>query len=169
PWHLITDTFSQVFQATFMVALIIVALVILLSYIFGTIIEIIRNFNYIVTQQGNQLNIQYGLFNVKSITVPTDRVQAVVEKQSFLRKLLGYTSIQFIITSDMNKVDNEDVALDGNVMILPFIKRKKAFNIIKTLIPSMTFQTADKGMPWRGYHRHFWREALILLVISAVV
>lgn len=169
PWEWITGRFAQISQAIFFVVLIVVSVMIVASYVIGTMIVIIKNYNYTVIQNDNQLNIRYGLFNVKSITVPTDRVQAVVEKQSFLRKLLGYTSIQFIITSDMNKVDKEDIALDGNVMILPFIKRKKAFNIIKTLIPSMTFQTADKGMPWRGYHRHFWREALILLVISAVV
>src|SRR5699024_11701321 len=117
------------------VVLIIVALVILLSYIFGTIIEIIRNFNYTVTQQGTQLNIQYGLFNVKSITVPTDRVQAIVERQSFLRKLFGYTSIHFVITSDMDSLDKDDVTLGGNVMIFPFINRIKAIKLIKQLIP----------------------------------
>lgn len=168
PWHLITDTFSQVFQATFMVVLIIVALVILLSYIFGTIIEIIRNFNYTVTQQGNQLNIQYGLFNVKSITVPTDRVQAVVERQSFLRKLFGYTSIHFVITSDMGSTDKDDVSLGGNVMILPFIKREKAFKIIRNLIPSMMFDKPEIGMPWRGCHRYFWRESLVLIIMAAI-
>src|SRR5699024_10624109 len=81
PWHLITDTFSHVFHATFMVVLIIVTLVNILSFIIETSIEIINNFNYTVTHKDNQLNIQYGLLNVKSITVPTDRVQAVVERQ----------------------------------------------------------------------------------------
>src|SRR5699024_6912096 len=74
PWHKITNTFSEIFQTAFMIILMIVVLVIVVSYIFGTIIEIVRNFNYTVKQQGTQLNIQYGLFNVKSITVPTDRV-----------------------------------------------------------------------------------------------
>lgn len=129
PWDKITDTFSEIFQATFMIILMIVVLVIVASYIFGTVIEIIRNFNYTVTQQGTQLNIQYGLFNVKSITVPTDRVQAIVERQSFLRKLFGYTSIHFVITSDMDSLDKDDVTLGGNVMILPFIKRKKHLNL----------------------------------------
>ena len=122
-----------------------------------------------MTKHGNQLNIKYGLFNVKNITVPTDRVQAVVEKQSFLRKLFGYTSIHFVITSDMNDMDKDDVSLDGNVMILPFIKRKKAFEIIKTLMPNMTFEKATVGMPWRGFHRHFWKQALLLIMVAAVI
>ncbi|MDT3984629.1 PH domain-containing protein, partial [Staphylococcus ureilyticus] len=137
-------------------------------YIFGTIIEIVRNFNYTVKQQGTQLNIQYGLFNVKSITVPTDRVQAIVERQSFIRKLFGYTSIHFVITSDMDGVDKDDVTLGGNVMILPFIKRQKAFYLIKHLIPDMKFTEPKLGMPWRGFHRYFWRESLVLLIGATI-
>ena len=151
PWHKITNTFSEIFQTAFMIILMIVVLVIVVSYIFGTIIEIVRNFNYTVKQQGTQLNIQYGLFNVKSITVPTDRVQAIVERQSFIRKLFGYTSIHFVITSDMDGVDKDDVTLGGNVMILPFIKRQKAFYLIKHLIPDMKFTEPKLGMPWRDF------------------
>lgn len=168
PWHKITNTFSEIFQTAFMIILMIVVLVIVVSYIFGTIIEIVRNFNYTVKQQGTQLNIQYGLFNVKSITVPTDRVQAIVERQSFIRKLFGYTSIHFVITSDMDGVDKDDVTLGGNVMILPFIKRQKAFYLIKHLIPDMKFTEPKLGMPWRGFHRYFWRESLVLLIGATI-
>ncbi|MDU0463248.1 PH domain-containing protein [Staphylococcus ureilyticus] len=168
PWHKITNTFSEIFQTAFMIILMIVVLVIVVSYIFGTIIEIVRNFNYTVKQQGTQLNIQYGLFNVKSITVPTDRVQAIVERQSFIRKLFGYTSIHFVITSDMDGVDKDDVTLGGNVMILPFIKRQKAFYLINHLIPDMKFTEPKLGMPWRGFHRCFWRESLVLLIGATI-
>ncbi|MDG0843916.1 PH domain-containing protein [Staphylococcus equorum] len=169
PWEWLTGEFARISQAIFVIMLIMIAAIVIASYILGTLIVIIKNYNYTVTQNENQLNIRYGLFNVKSITVPTDRVQAVVEKQSFLRKLFGFTSIHFVITSDMNGNDKDDISLDGNVMILPFIKRKKAFEIIKSLIPSMTFEDAEQGMPWRGFHRHFWRETVVLLVIATIV
>src|SRR5699024_3199738 len=151
-----------------MIILMIVVLVIVASYIFGTIIEIIRNFNYTVTQQGNQLNIQYGLFNVKSITVPTDRVQAVVERQSFLRKLFGYTSIHFVITSDMGSTDKDDVSLGGNVMILPFIKREKAFKIMSILSQSMMFDRPEIGMSWCACHSYSWTESPVLILMPAI-
>lgn len=83
PWNWLTDEFAQISEAIFVIVLMMVAMVVAISYIVGTLIVIIRNFNYTVTQNENQLNIKYGLFNVKSITVPTDRVQAIVEKQSF--------------------------------------------------------------------------------------
>ncbi|MEB8125626.1 MULTISPECIES: PH domain-containing protein [Staphylococcus] len=169
PWEKITGQFAHISQAISVIIIMMIALVIVGSYAIGTLIVIIRNFNYTVTQQDNQLNIKYGLFNVKNITVPTDRVQSVVEKQSFLRNLFGYTSIHFVITSDMEDFDKDDVSLDGNVMILPFIKREKAFEIIKNLMPNMAFAPAKQGMPWRGFHRLFWRQALLLIIIASVV
>src|SRR5699024_3503222 len=168
PWHKITNTFSEIFQTAFMIILMIVVLVIVVSYIFGTIIEIVRNFNYTVKQQGTQLNIQYGLFNVKSITVPTDRVQAIVERQSFIRKLFGYTSIHFVITSDMDGVDKDDVTLGGNVMILPFIKRQKAFYLIKYLLQEMIFGDRELGMHWSRFDKYFWTESLVLLIGATI-
>ncbi|MGW7988343.1 PH domain-containing protein [Staphylococcus shinii] len=169
PWDWLTDEFAQISQAIFVIVLMMIAIVIAISYIVGTFIVIVRNFNYTVTQNNNQLNIKYGLFNVKSITVPTDRVQAIVEKQSFLRKLFGYTAIHFVITSDMNGNDKDDVSLDGNVMILPFIKRDKGYAIIKNLIPNMSFEKPEQGMPWRGFHRHFWKESIVIVVGAVII
>ena len=47
--------------------------------------------------------------------MPTERLQAVIEKQSFIRKLFGYTSIYFIITSDLEVKSNEDVSENGKL------------------------------------------------------
>ncbi|WP_436855775.1 PH domain-containing protein [Staphylococcus caeli] len=169
PWHWFTDEFSQISQAISVIVLLTISAIVLISYIVGTLIVIIRNFNYTVTKNGNQLNIKYGLFNVKSITVPTNRVQAVVEKQSFLRKIFGYTSLHFVITSDMDDLDGDDVTLNGNVMILPFIKREKAYDIIAGLMPNMAFEDAKQGMPWSGFHRYFWQPSAVLIIIALVI
>ena len=83
PWEWLNSELSHISQAIFVIVLIIVGIILLLSYIVGTIIVIFKNFNYTVTESDQQLNISYGLFNVKNITVPINRVQAVVEKQSF--------------------------------------------------------------------------------------
>ena len=61
----------------------------------------------------------------KNVTVPTNRLQGVLEHQSYLRRLFGYTSIHFYITSDVvTSAETSDV--NGRIMILPFIKRQQA-------------------------------------------
>lgn len=167
PWNTITNKIEHIAQAIYVIVIIIVFAILFISYIIGTIITIIRYFNYTLTRENNQLNISYGLFKVQNITVPTDRVQAVIESQSFLRKIFGYTAIHFVITSDMD-VNLEDETVDGKVMVLPFIKRKEAFNIIKDLVPYFEFNEAHKGMPLRSLHRYFIKEFFALLVIGAI-
>ena len=106
---------------------------------------------------------------MKNITVPTNRVQAILEKQSFVRKLFGITSITFVTTSD-TKVESDDTTMaDGNVLILPFIKRNSAYRMLQELVPSFEFKPAAKIMPNRAFHRYFIKEAAILLIIGAAL
>ncbi|MBF7016601.1 PH domain-containing protein [Staphylococcus durrellii] len=167
PWNAITNKVEHIAQAVSIIVIIIVFTILILSYIIGTIITIVRYFNYTLTQENNQLNISYGLFKIQNITVPTDRVQAVIENQSFLRKIFGYTAIHFVITSDMDR-NLDDETIDGKVMVLPFIKRRDAFNIIKGLVPYFEFNESEKGMPLRSLHRYFIKEFFVLLIIGIV-
>src|SRR5699024_5094938 len=92
---------------------------------------------------------------------------AILEKQSFVRKLFGVTSITFVTTSD-TKVESDDTTMaDGNVLILPFIKRNSAYRMLQELVPSFEFKPAAKIMPNRAFHRYFIKEAAILLIIEA--
>ncbi len=53
-------------------------------------------------------------------------------------------------------------------MILPFIKRDKGYAIIKDLIPSMSFEKAQQGMPWRGLQT-FLKESMVLIIVAAII
>ena len=125
PWEKWTSRLFQWTQSVTFLIIIILVTVLICSYIIGTLIIVLRYYNYTVTQHDNELKVTYGLLNVKNITVPTERLQAVVEKQSFFRKLFGYTSIYFIITSDLEVKSDDDVSENGKIMILPFINKKR--------------------------------------------
>lgn len=111
PWDKFGEEISSVFKTIYFIVIFIVILVLLLSYIIGTIMYLIKFYGYQVIQDNHQLKIQYGLFTKKNITVPTDRLQGVLEHQSFIRKLFGYTSIHFYITSDIDTTE-------GNPLIM---------------------------------------------------
>ena len=158
PWDKWTSNLWHWVNSVLIIVLFVVVSILIISYVLGTIITIIRYYNYKVVQQGNHLKISYGLFNVKNLTVPTDRLQAVLEKQSFLRKIFGYTSIHFIITSDMDIESKDDASDNGKIMILPFIRQKEAYEIIGKLVPEMKFNKVENIMPWNGFHRHFYTK-----------
>ncbi len=100
PWSKLNHEISQWVQIVSISVLIIILLVLIVAYIIGTIITMIRFYGFSVMLENEQLKIEYGLFNKKKVTVPTKRLQAVVERQSYIRRLFGYTAIHFIITSD---------------------------------------------------------------------
>lgn len=74
-------------------------LVLIVAYIIGTIITMIRFYGFSVMLENEQLKIEYGLFNKKKVTVPTKRLQAVVERQSYIRRLLA--TQQYILSSQV--------------------------------------------------------------------
>lgn len=168
PWKSITEEITHLANAIALIVSIIIGVILVASYIIGALINFIRYFGYTLSQENHQLKIQYGLFTKKNITVPSDRIQAVVEHQSYIRKLFGYTAIHVLITSDFEEKMEDDSSIGGNIMIIPFIKRKEAYGIIKALIPEMDFKPAHKGMSWRGFHRHFLIPSLILILIGSI-
>lgn len=168
PWDKFGEEISSVFKTIYFIVIFIVILVLLLSYIIGTIMYLIKFYGYQVIQDNHQLKIQYGLFTKKNITVPTDRLQGVLEHQSFIRKLFGYTSIHFYITSDIDTTEGEPTDNDGRIMILPFIPRKEAYKVIRPLVPEMTFNHAKIGMPLKGFHRHFLIPSLCIIGMGII-
>lgn len=64
---------------------------------------------------------------------------------------------QYILSSQVIlKIKIEDDDNDsGSVPILPFIKRDKAYQIIQNLVPDLSYQQVNEGMPLSGFHRHF--------------
>lgn len=169
PWDTLTDTVLNWIDSVLTIVIGVIIFTLILSYIIGTVITIIRYYDYQVVQENSQLKISYGLLNVKKVTVPTNRVQAVLEKQSFLRKLFGYTSIYFIITSDFESRSNQEENLNGKVMILPFIKRQEAYIILRDLAPELKFEYINKGMPIRSLHRHFVIPSLLMIDIGSII
>ena len=81
-------------------------------------------YGYQVIQDNHQLKIQYGLFTKKNITVPTDRLQGVLEHQSFIRKLFGYTSIHFYITSDIDTTEGNPLIMMENYDFTVYSKKR---------------------------------------------
>ncbi|PNZ27751.1 hypothetical protein CD122_05910 [Staphylococcus rostri] len=167
-WDWVYDELLFFANTAFLVTTIIVAAIALLSYLIGIVITFTRYYNYTLKRKGDYLTIRYGLLNVKKVTVPLKRIQAVIEHKSFLRTLFGYTSYDFVITSDM-EIDLDNDFAHGRVMVLPFIRHAEAQKILKNMVPHMAFNEIQPSLPWRGFHRRFWIQSCVLIIIAAVV
>ncbi|UXR77844.1 PH domain-containing protein [Staphylococcus sp. IVB6227] len=167
-WHWLTEEVSSIVNSAVLITTVIVATGIIISYLVGILITFFRYYNYTLKRQGDYLTIRYGLLNVKKVTVPLKRIQAVIEHKSYLRTLFGYTAYDFVITSDM-EVDLENDFADGRVMVLPFIHKREVHDLLASMVPHMQFGEVSHSIPWRGFHRRFWIESLVLIIIAAIV
>lgn len=167
PWDKLFHQFDWIAQAAYLVVAGLIILALFLAYIIGVIIEFVRYYGYTLSEKNEQLHIRYGLLNVKTINVATRRIQAVVEKQSFIRRFIGYTSVYFIITSDAKQTEGSTTA-SGDIMILPFVKRQKAYRMIEQLVPSIAFEKVETGLPFGGIRRHA-QIGMGMLLIAGII
>ncbi|OHR55893.1 MULTISPECIES: PH domain-containing protein [unclassified Staphylococcus] len=167
PWDEVFHQFDWIAEAAYVVVAGMIILSLLLAYIIGVIIEFVRYYGYTLSEKNEQLHIQYGLLNVKTINVATRRIQAVVEKQSFIRRFIGYTSVYFIITSDAKQTEGSTTA-SGDIMILPFVKRQKAYRMIEQLVPSIAFEEVETGLSFGGMRRHA-QIGMGMLLIAGII
>lgn len=168
PWEGVFDQVEEWIKNLVALIVTLTITILLLAYITGVIITMVKYYRFTLTRKGDFLKIRYGLFKVTNLTLPITKLQAVQEKKSFLRHLFGFTSYHFIITSDMD-ADLDDDFADGVIMVLPFIKQHEGAKILKSLVSVYSFQPIALGLPWRGFHRRFWIVSLILIGIGALV
>lgn len=167
PWDQLFHQFGWIAQATYVIVAGLITLALFAAYIIGVVVEFVRYYGYTLSEKNDQLHIRYGLLNVKTINVATRRIQAVVEKQSFIRRFIGYTSVSFIITSDAKQTEGSTTS-SGDIVILPFVKRRKAYHIVEQLVPTIEFKEVETGLPMGGIRRHAQIGIGILLIAGVV-
>ncbi|HBV04945.1 MULTISPECIES: PH domain-containing protein [Mammaliicoccus] len=137
---------------------------VILSYIIGSLIVFVKNFRYQLTFDGELLTVKYGLLTVKKRTVPITRIQALKEEETLFRRMIGYTKISAIITTDGNFENAEELDVT-HVTILPFLKKQKAYKLLEEIIPQFQFKPVKQGLPLQGIRRRIFIPSLFIIAI----
>lgn len=159
------EVFEGFVRNVFMAIGIAVLIFIIVGYIIGILILSIKYFNYTLTMKSDDLIVEYGLLEKKHKSVNIDRVQNIIIKDSLIRRMIGYYSLSVTITSD--SLDSEEV--DGKVELLPFIKKKKLYEIIDEIFPNYHVEVPEKIVPFRGYRRYFQVILSLIIIVTGVV
>lgn len=138
---------------------------VIIGYIIGTVIIMIRNYDYTLKHSGDDLTVEYGLFSKKNKSVNINRVQNVIISDSILRRLIGYYGLSVSITSDSLESDQ----IDGKVQLLPFIKKKELYGIIGEIFPNYYVERPKKIVPFRAIRRYFQITLLVFIIAIGVL
>ncbi|WP_411842613.1 PH domain-containing protein [Salinicoccus sp. HZC-1] len=159
------EYFEGLVRNVFMAMSIAVIIFIIVGYIAGILILSIKYFNYSLKMKADDLVVEYGLLEKKHKSVNVNRVQNIVIKDSLIRRMIGYYSLSVTITSD--SLDSED--REGKVELLPFIKKKRLYEIIDEIFPNYHVEVPEKVVPVRGYRRYFQVMLSIIVIVTGAV
>lgn len=86
----------------------------------------------------DRIEVQHGLLQHTSMSVSIERIQAVVVKQTFIRRLIGYceVSLDKVDAVAPNASSNEAKSLNSHGLVVhPFVKVAKVPEILNGLLP----------------------------------
>lgn len=128
----------------------------------------------------DRIEVEHGLLQHTSMSVSIDRIQAVVVKQTFIRRLIGYCELS------LNKVDavannsdsNQNKSLNTNGLVIhPFVKKSRVSEILASILPEYSeapsqdedIKVAPKALRRAITRRALWQGGGFYLILATVI
>ncbi len=87
-------------------------------------------------RRDNRIEVERGLLQHQFQGVSVDRVQSVIVKQSFIRRLLGYRELSLgKIDAAADSSDEQQKSLSQGLVVHPFVKMSRVPEILAGLVP----------------------------------
>ena len=133
-----------------------------LSCVIGFIKTYIKYGNYVISDDKERIYIEKGAGNFISFSIPKHRVQAVVVKQSLLKRMLGLVSIKLISAGSFEEEKNQETS-----SLYPFMPKQEAYRILQTMLPHYQIVEQMERFPIRV----LWLKLLhpYYLTIAAII
>lgn len=134
------------------------------AYIIGTLIIVIRFYNYSLKKRNDDLIVEYGLIEKKHRSVNIERVQGIVISDTIIRRMFGFYNLSVVISSDAMNIKE-----GGNkITLLPFVRKRELYRIIDDIFPNYNMEVPPKKVPFRAYRRFFQVQALFVIILTVV-
>lgn len=114
----------------------------LIGWALSTIAACLSFGGFHARRRGDRIEVERGLLQHQSQSVSVERVQSVVVKQSFIRRIIGYCEISLGRVNALG--NNEDASTgkqaspDQGIIIHPFVKKDRVNEILDGLVPEFS-------------------------------
>ncbi len=148
------------------VILIVMAIgVLLLLWLLGIAGTMIKNGNFTITKNHDELFITRGLLEKKQLTIPLKRIQAVGIQESIIRQPLGFVTVYAEVAGG-----SMDKGEDFSSTLFPIMKREEVEPFLETFLPDYGgIQQELTPLPKRARKFYIFRASIIFLIFTAVV
>ena len=159
PFDAIYDEVAFLMEYSFIAAMILIALALMVAWIISVGITFLNYYNFTVIKQQNRLIITRGLIEKKRVTIPLNRVQAIKLVENPFQQMLGLASIA--VESAGGGFSGE---ADKKIILFPLIAKNEALKPLAELFPEYDFHLAETIQPPKKALPFFYRIDFIWLV-----
>ena len=114
-----------------------IIVLVLVLWVFSALGSCIGYGGFKARRRNNRIEVEYGLLQHTFQGIDIDRVQSVVVKQSFIRRLLGYCELSLgkIDAAAENSDDQQKGLSQQGLVIHPFVKMSRVPEILAGIVP----------------------------------
>ena len=138
---------------------------ILMLWVFSIIGTCITYGGFKAVRRDNRIEVQHGLLQHRFHGVAIDRVQSVIVKQTFIRRLMGYCELslgKIDAAVDNSQEQEQSVQLNQGLIIHPFVKMSRVPEILAGLVPEFSDVPAESiKLPPVSLRRALIRRGLL--------
>lgn len=112
---------------------------VLIVWLFSVIGTFISYGGFRACRRDNRIEVERGLLQHQFQGVSVDRVQSIIVKQSFIRRVFGYCELSVgKIDAATEGSENQQASLSAGMVVHPFVKMNKVPAILAELIPEFS-------------------------------
>lgn len=136
--YFVTDAFmGGALGSLLPVALLAVVGIALVIWVIASLATCIQYGGFRARRRGTRIEVELGLLQHNSITLDVERVQSVVVKQSFVRRIFGYCELSLgkVNAAQPGNDSNSKAQSDSGCVIHPFVKLDRVDAILHGMVP----------------------------------
>lgn len=138
--------------------LIVIYLLITIIYI---IYEVVRLYDFTITNDINDIKIKYGLLTIKEYSIPKDKIYAIRYKQNLFQQLFKIFQIE-VVTIGYGDDKNEQAIL------FPVANKKFINSTLNLIVPNFKFE-GEYNVPTKNVlSRFIFKRSLILIMFFII-
>ncbi|GHP14903.1 membrane protein [Lentilactobacillus fungorum] len=164
PQRIIDSITSKIIHQSLIIIVAVGLLIVIVSIITSYLTIIQKYYKFTLTTQAGQLKTYQGLFQRSSVTIPTNRIQAIRLKQNVIRQLCRLSTIQALAASSAG--DDEK---SNDLMIIPVVDTSKAFATLAAFINWTPHQKVALDHLAKKSYWYFIRNAMLMTTPLIVI
>lgn len=131
-----------------LIPLIAGPLIVLIAVIYGASIlgTCVVYGGFTARRRGSRIEVEHGILQHRFDGVDIDRVQSVIIRQSFIRRLIGYCEVSLgkidALTAEQQQNQNQGVPQRG-LVVHPFVKTSRVPEVLAGLVPEFADVPAE--------------------------